>query len=209
MSEEGVDEVRTELIATEQLLKQAIGGWRGMIDSGLPTAVFLIVLVVSGQQLLPAAIAASVTAAVVAVWRLIRKQDLSQVIAGVVGVAFSAWISTRTGKSEDFFIPSLLTNLGYGSALLIGNLVRHPLMGYVVGGLKGDLTSWRNEPASLKFYTRLSWLWVGVFGLRLLVKTPLYLAGNVEVLGVVHLAMGWPLYLAAVYVTYRAVKTRN
>ena len=36
------------------LLDQAIGGWRGMIDSGLPAAVFVVAYLITSQQLQPA-----------------------------------------------------------------------------------------------------------------------------------------------------------
>ena len=43
MSEENpLNESKSELVAAEELLGRAIGGWRGVIDSGLPTVVFLV-----------------------------------------------------------------------------------------------------------------------------------------------------------------------
>ena len=38
---------------------------------------------------------------------------------------------------------------------------------------------------------------------RLVVQTPMYLAGWVEVQGIVKIVMGYPLFLAAAYFTYR------
>ena len=195
-----------ELVATEQMLAKAIGGWRGMLDSGLPTAVFLLGFTVGGGNLSVAAGAAVAVAAVIAGVRAVQRRSLQQVLSGLIGVAVSAYFATRTGKAEDYFIPSLLTNLAYGLVIAVSALVRYPVLGFVIGGLLGDLLAWRGDPAKLRLYTRLSWLWVGVFALRLIVKTPLYFLGNVQLLGTVHLIMSWPLYLAAVYVTYRAVR---
>lgn len=195
-----------ELIATEQLLAKAIGGWRGMLDSGLPTAVFLGVFTAGGNDLRVSAIAAVSVALLIAVIRAVQRRSLQQVASGLLGVVVSAYFATRTGKAEDYFVPSLITNLAYGLAIAVSALARYPLLGFVIGGLQGDLLGWRQDPSKLRLYTRLSWLWVGVFALRLVVKTPLYLLGNVQLLGTVHLIMSWPLYLAAVYVTYRAVR---
>jgi ABC-type Co2+ transport system permease subunit len=36
-----------------------------------------------------------------------------------------------------------------------------------------------------------------------IVQAPLYLAGWVTALGIVKIVMGWPLFLAAAYFTYR------
>ena len=51
---DGPAEVRAEAL----LLERAIGGWRGVIDSGLPTAVFVIAYVVTGGTLRTSLIAA-------------------------------------------------------------------------------------------------------------------------------------------------------
>ena len=39
-----------ELLA-DLLLERAIGGWRGLIDSGVPTGVFVTAYIVTGQAL--------------------------------------------------------------------------------------------------------------------------------------------------------------
>lgn len=204
-----VAEESNDVVAAEQLLSNALGGWTGILDSGLPTAIFLLVFTVNGQVLQPALIAAVVTALVLAVIRVIRKKSLQQVISGLIGVAIAAWFSSRTGEAEDFFLPGILTNIAYGVGLLISVIVRHPLIGYLVGGLTGDLTSWRSNPADLRFYRLVTLWWVGMFGFRVAVQLPLYLAGAVELLGTAKLVMGWPLYLAVAFVTYRAVTARR
>jgi hypothetical protein len=51
-------------------------------------------------------------------------------------------------------------------------------------------------------------LWVGLFGLRLLVQVPLYLSASIGALAAAKLVMGLPLYAAWLWVTwllYRAV----
>ncbi len=57
----------------------------------------------------------------------------------------------------------------------------------------------------MRTYAAASWIWVGVFFGRLVVQGPLYLAGAVELLGVARVVMGWPLFLAGAYVTYRVL----
>jgi len=58
---------------------------------------------------------------------------------------------------------------------------------------------WRNNPERKKAYIRAGWLWVAMFYLRLLVQVPIYLSGpeNLNLLGSVNLAMGYPLFAAA------------
>jgi hypothetical protein len=187
------------------MLDQAIGGWRGLIDSGLPTALFLIAYVAGGQQLRPALIVAVATGLVIAVVRLLRRESLQQVLGGFFGVAISAFVATRTGRAEDFFLLGILINVGYGLAYLVSILVRWPLMGLIVGYFRGDATGWRSDPRQYAAYATASWIWVAMFGVRLLVQLPLWAAGAVGLLGTAKLVMGWPLFLLAAYLTYRVI----
>ena len=50
--------------------------------------------------------------AVLAVARLIRRQTTQFALSGVIGVAFGAFVATRTGNAEDFFLPGILINAG-------------------------------------------------------------------------------------------------
>ncbi len=188
------------------LLERAIGGWRGMIDSGLPSVVFILAYMVDGRQLRPALIAALGTGAVILVLRLIRREPLTQVLAGFAGVAISAWVSARSGQAKDFFLWGLIVNVAYGSAFLISLAVRWPLMGVVVGTFMGDPTGWRKDPQLRRTFAAATWVWVLLFGSRILVQVPLYLAGWVEALGTAKIIMGWPLFLFAAYVTYRLLR---
>ncbi len=204
--EERLEELQEDVPAERALLARAIGGWRGMIDSGAPAAIFLLVYSFNGQQLDQAVWAAVAIGAVIVVLRLIRRESLTQIIGGFAGVAVSAFIAARTGQAEDFFIPGLLTNLAYGLGALISVLVGWPLMGFMVGGLTGSLTQWRSDRALRRVYATATWVWVGVFGGRLLVQVPLYLAGQVEALGVAKIVMGWPLFLLGAWLNYLIIR---
>jgi hypothetical protein len=188
------------------LLERAIGGWRGMIDSALPSVVFLIVYMVNGRVLQQALIAALGTAAVILVLRLLRREPLTQVLAGFAGVAVSAWVSARTGQARDFFLWGLLVNVAYGSAFLVSLAVRWPLIGVLVGAFTGDPSGWRQDPQLRRTFAAATWVWVLMFGSRIVVQVPLYLAGWVGALGTAKIVMGWPLFLFAAYVTYRLLQ---
>ncbi len=112
---DGPAEVRAEAL----LLERAIGGWRGVIDSGLPTAVFVIAYVVTGGTLRTSLIAAIAAGVLIVGWRLIRREKLGQVAAGFAGLAISAWWASRNDNASDLYIPGMLTNLGYGTAFLV------------------------------------------------------------------------------------------
>lgn len=184
-------------------LANGIGGSRGLIDSSLPTAIFLVVYLVSGSQLMPAVWAALAGGVVVAVLRKVRGEPLQQIVAGLIGVGIAALLAARTGKAEDFFLPGILINLAYAAVFAVSALIRRPLVGYAAGAVTGDLTSWHSDPAARRAATVSTWLWAGMFSLRVLVQVPLYFAGLVGALGVAKLALGWPLFLLVAYMSYR------
>jgi hypothetical protein len=191
---------------TEQLMASAIGGWRGLVDSSLPGAVFILVFLLSGSNLARSIWAAVAAGVVIAILRLVRRESLQQVISGFIGVAFAAWLASRTGKAENFYLPGLLTNAAYGLGLAISCLVGHPLLGYGVGGATGDLTGWRKVPEQRRAYALATWMFVGLFALRILIEGPLYLAGNVAALGIFKLVLGWPAFALSAFMAYRVIR---
>jgi hypothetical protein len=185
---------------------KALGGKKGLIDSGLPAVVFLVTFNLRNnlREAIVAALSLSICLAIV---RLAKKDTIQHSISGILGVLICAYFANRSGNASDFYIPKLLTNLAYGSAYLIANLVGWPLLGIVLGPLLGENFEWRKNPKRKKVYTRASWIWVAMFFSRIAVQYPIYRSGNVNLLGTVNLAMGYPLFFAAAYGSWLVIKT--
>ena len=187
-------------------LLEAMGGGHGIADSSLPGLAFVIAYTVSGQDLQVAIWAAVALGVILLAVRLARRETLQFAIAGFVGVAIAAFIAQKTGKAENFFLPGLLLNLGYALAYLVSIAVRWPLIGVFIGPLVGEGMEWRKNPRLLRVYTRASWIWVGLFVVRLAVQLPLYLAGDLVALGVAKTAMGFPIFAVAVWLSYLVLR---
>jgi len=185
----------------------ALGGAKGLIDSGLPAIVFLVVFNVT-DQLRAAIMGALALSLVLAIYRLARKDTIQHSISGIIGVLICAYFANRSGNATDFYIPKLLTNLGYGTVYLLANLAGWPILGLVLGPLLGENLSWRSNPARKKMYMKASWIWVAMFFSRIAVQYPIYKSGNVNLLGTVNLAMGYPLFFAAAYFTWLIIKSQ-
>ena len=195
-----------ENMGEKELLNKAIGGWRGLIDSALPSMLFIVIFVFQ-KNLNNALIASLALGAVLLVIRLIERKSLTQVFSGFLGLSISVFLTWRTKDASNFFLTGIVTNAIYGFFLLISVLIRKPLIGYLVGSLVGDTSGWLKHPLLVRAYTTVTWLWVAVFGLRLFVQIPLYLNDSIALLGSVKIFMGWPLYLFAVWLTYQIVQT--
>jgi hypothetical protein len=187
-------------------LIKAFGGWSGLLDAGLPTVAFLVTYPVSGRDLRLSLIVAIAIGVVLTIVRLIRRDPLQNVIGGFLGLALAAWIANKTGKAENFYLPGLLINAGYAIVYSVANLVRWPPIGLVVGLGAGWGLTWRQDPVLVRAFVRAGWLWVGVFAVRIAVQLPLYLSGQVDALGIARVAMGWPLFLVLMWLTYIVIK---
>jgi hypothetical protein len=187
-------------------LVEALGGRHGIADSSLPGVAFVAAYAASGNDLEVSIWAAVGVGAALMIVRLFRRETLQFALAGFVGVAIAAFVAKQTGRAEDFFLPGLLLNTAYAAAYAISIVVRWPLIGVILESVAGAGTSWRRDPAKVRNYTRASWVWVGVFLLRLAVQLPLYLAGAVVALGVARAAMGFPIFLLAIWLTYLVLR---
>ena len=185
---------------------KAMGGTKGLLDSGLPALIFLIIFNIT-KEVQQAAYGALALSLVLTIIRLAKRETIQHAISGVIGVAICAWLSNRTGKAEDFYLPGLWTNAIYGAVYLVSILVRWPIIGVIIGPLLEENFRWRKDPLRTKVYIKATWLWVGMFAIRLLVQYPLYISGNVNALGTARLIMGYPLFIATAWASWIVIKS--
>jgi len=184
----------------------AFGGKKGLIDSGIPSVIFLVVFNVT-DRLNSALFASIAISALLTIIRLARRDTIQHALSGFIGLLICAWFANRTGNASDLYIPKLLTNLGYGTVYLIANLAGWPVLGLMLGPILGENLKWRNHPERKRAYTMASWLWVAMFFTRIAVQYPIYRSGNVNLLGTVNLAMGYPLFIATAYGSWLILKS--
>jgi hypothetical protein len=183
----------------------ALGGKKGLFDSGIPALVFLVVFNLR-DDVIDAALVSLGLSVVITVLRLIRREKLQSAISGIIGVLICYLLVRSTGKAEDFYLPGLFINAGYGALYLLTNIAGWPIIGVVLGPLLGEDFHWRKVPERKRVYILAGWLWVGLFLGRLAVQLPLYLVGNVNALGVARLIMGYPLFIACAWATWLVIK---
>jgi hypothetical protein len=201
-----------ESATTGHVVWKAMGGWRGILESVLPTLVFVVVWTVTvdpqtRQGDLWLAVAASVGLAVVfTAIRLISRSPVSAALGGLLATAAAAALALWTGRAADNFIIGLVTNAGYGVAMLVSALIGWPLIGLAVGWLMNDGTRWRDDPRKRRVLFWLTLAWAALFGVRLAVELPLFLTDQVTALGTLKIVMGLPLFAPMVAVTWLAVR---
>jgi len=183
-------------------LIDAFGGVRGMVDMTVPGFAFVVVFTVTKNLGLSSYSAFGLTL-LLAVVRLARRETLKHAFGGVLGVAISAYIAMKSGKAQDFYLPSMIYGVALGIAYAISAVVRWPLIGVFLGPILGENMTWRTQnPGRLAAYTKATWVWVALFALRAAILFPLYWAGNVTWLGVAKIGLGVPPWLVAIYLSW-------
>ncbi len=184
-------------------LSEAIGGWRGSIETALPTVAFVLVWVLQ-HDVRNAVIAAGVVVAVALAVRLLTRTTTRYVFSAVFATAIAAFFALRSGQAEDAFLPGILASAAYGVVSLLSVLGRWPLVGFLVAAgdprAVEDPMAWRRDRALVRVCSRLTLVLVVLFAVRVAIMLPMYFAGEVALLGVAKIVLGWPAYVLAIVV---------
>ena len=190
-------------------LSSALGGARGSFETALPTVAFVVAWVWLHDVKIAVGASVAIVLALLIV-RLVMRQTPRYVLSAVLATAFAAFFALRSGKAEAAFLPGILTSAGWGVGSLLSVLVRWPVVGFMVAAADplmaqdppglAPLTAWRRDRGLVAVCQRLTMVLVVLFAVRVVVMFPLYLAGQVELLGVAKIALSWPAYLGALAV---------
>ena len=186
---------------------EQMGGPMGMLDSGLPVVVFVLVNAIGSLRW--AIGSALVAGLVIAGIRLARHKPVTQAVAGLFGVGLAAFIAYRTGSAKGYFLFGIWSFVAYGGALVLSILVRRPLIGVLWESMNGRRTAWRSDRKLVRRYDYATAVWVLVFAARFAVQNKLYRANEVGWLATARLIMGYPVYLLAIVVTVLIVGSAN
>ena len=107
----------------------AVGGWRGILESVVPTLMFVLVMAVRPTALVAALVASLAISAIGLMTRLMQRQSPAQVIGGIVLVLVSALWAWRSGDATNFYATGLMINAAWLVACLVSLLIGWPLVG--------------------------------------------------------------------------------
>lgn len=207
----GLGAIAADRAPSGDALLKAMGGVRGLCEAVLPGLAFIVLYTVLMTPLpdaaVPVALGASVLIALVfTVWRVVANENVSQAVAGLIGVGASAILAIATNRPSNNFLLGLGIDALYGVVFLVSVLVRWPIIGIAVGYLYGDGVEWRRHRGTYRIAVLATLLWVSLFAARLVVQVPLFLSGNTPALAIAHLVMGVPLYVPVLLVTWLLVR---
>jgi hypothetical protein len=196
-------EVHTVESLIRERLSSALGGARGSFETALPTVAFVVAWTLKHDV----KIAVAASALIVLIMLLIRlasRQTPRYVLSAVFATAIAAFFALRSGRAEAAFLPGILTSAAWGVGSLLSVVLRWPIVGFIVAAgdprMAEDPTAWRRDGGLVRVCQRLTMVLVLLYAVRVVVMFPLYLGGQVALLGVAKIALGWPAYLCALAV---------
>lgn len=192
--------------STHKVVWSAIGGWRGVLESVLPSLAFVVLFTLRPEPLILALGVSVGLAAVFTIVRLVQKSPPSAALGGLIAAGAAAALALWTGRGADNFVPGLITNAVYGTVLLVSALIGWSLIGIAAGFLMGEATAWREDKRKRRAFRWLGIAWAALFFARLAVQLPLYLTDQVTALGTLKLIMGLPLFAPLIAVTWLVVR---
>jgi len=197
--------------AYRQQLLNSIGGWSGTVITAIPTVVFVAVNAVATLRW---AVAAAVgSALLLAGYRLARRQSVQQAMTGLLGVVVASIIAARTGQAKGYFLLGIWSSFLYAGAFVVTLVVRRPAIGLLWEFL--DPTPEADDEEPLPWHRRRPLLFAYmlatagaalVFLARGIVQLALFQHNATGWLAVARIAMGYPLYIAAIGFAFWVVR---
>ncbi len=202
----GGDRVDLRETYRKQML-DSIGGWSGTVITAIPPIVFVAVNASAGLR--PAVFAAIGTGLLLAAYRLARRQPLQQAVTGLFGVVLAAVIAARTGEARGYFLLGIWSSFAYAAAFAGSVLVRRPLVGVAWEFLEPTPTPggvpWHRTTVLLRAYVVATLVGTLVFLSRGVVQLALFAQNSTGWLAFARIAMGFPLWIAAVGIGFWVV----
>lgn len=192
----------------------SIGGIRGVVESVVPSLLFLLLFLITKDLMLTVEISLGLCVAEMAV-RLVQRQTVIGAISGSVMVLVCLFAAYKSGDARNYYLPGCILNAVFAVALLVSQCVRVPGIGLFVEFVRTMPMSdyrrwyhgWHDDARLLRAYTTVTWVWIALLVVRDSFQIPLYLVNNVTWLGAIALALGVPGFALTCWVSYLIIGT--
>jgi hypothetical protein len=179
---------------------------RALVDTGLGPVAFVVVNALT--DLNTAAVVAIALSLVIAVFRAVRREPLTNAIGGVLGTGLAVFIALRTGSASGFFVPRAFQNAGLAIVFWGSIAFRRPLVGFIVAPIYHFPSGWHRDSRIRRPFAEGTAAFAIVFSVRTVVYTVLILLEREGALAGAVVVLGWPAFLGALWFCYRYIPRR-
>jgi hypothetical protein len=179
---------------------------RALVDTGLGPVAFVTVNALTDLET-AAAVAVGISV-VIAVYRAVRREPITNALAGVLGTGLAVFIALYTGSASGFFVPRAFQNAGLAIAFWGSIVFKRPLVGFVVAPIYHFPPGWYRDPRVRRPFAEGTAAFALVFTVRAVVYTIFILADKEGALAGSVVVLGWPAFLGALWFCYRYIPRR-
>jgi hypothetical protein len=183
-----------------QEFRTVFSGRSNTLDTIIPPLLYALVNMLAGP--LPAVLSAVVLAAILTVLRLVRKQSWLYALSGLVLTLLAAGLAWYTQNAASYFLPDLITSGTLLAAALLSIWFKKPLAAWSSHLTRAWPKEWYWLPNIRPAYTEVTWMWAAFIAARLIAEYLLYQKGNVSLLGLANVLLGWPVTIVVLVMSY-------
>lgn len=179
---------------------------RAVLDTGLGPVAFVAVDALWGLH--AAAATAVALQILLGIERLIRRKPVVNVVGGLLGTGLAVFIALKTGKATGYFVPRMLYLFALALVFAGSVAVRRPIVGFIVATFYKAEPGWQRLPPVRRTMSELTLAWATEFAIHAAVYLVLIANGKAGWLAAASLVMGWPAFLALLWLSYRYAPRR-
>lgn len=177
------------------------------IDGAGPIIAFVVGNQVAGVT--AGAVAAVAVAVVIAAVRWMRGEPKRVVVGATLLICLLALTATLTGEGRNFFLPELAFNVVMLAVFLVSVVIGRPATAVVCSAIRlEEPRSW-SIPDRRRVHYRLTWVWIAMWVLHVVVVGIFYAADSVVWLGVVSTVVNKPTIVAMIVATGIVARRRK
>jgi hypothetical protein len=184
----------------DELRSVISGRWAGLLDSFFPPLVFLILNPLAGVNI--ALWGALGVTGLFAIFRILRKENLTYSLGGLGGTLLAAVFVKISGSGAGFFLPGLVSGAVTVILCVISVALNRPLVAWSSFIARRWPPDWYWHPKILPAYNEVTILWAVAFSARLTFEFWLYQQDALGALGTVRIFLGWPYLVFLLIVSY-------
>ena len=170
------------------------------LDAILPPIVTLLLNSLFGLQV--AIWSAFGLSVLLAGFRLSQKQSLRYALAGVGSVVLAIVLVWWLGRTEGFFVPSLVTGSLTTLLALLSLLIRKPMVAWTSHLARRWPLEWYWHPQVRPAYSEVTLVWMFFFGLSFFWQVALFQGRNLDQLTLVNTLTGWSSTIVLLVLSY-------
>jgi MFS family permease len=181
-------------------LRAVVFGRSRWLDSLLPPLIFILLNTIFGFGI--ALVGALLIALLIGLYRLMRREPLSNALGGIGAVILAGLIARFVGGAEGYFLPGIISGAFTALLCLISVIFRRPLVAWTSYLTRRWPLDWYWHPKVRPAYSEVTIVWASFFALRTFIQYGLFQRQAAGTLGVVQLLTGWPTLILLLIVSY-------